>query len=188
MPRIHLDGLRVASCGAIAMVAALAVLAAPAHAAPVKGCFAGCLADRPMKNDDYYAFADTVRQCRDRCDAAALDQLKASGLYEAYAGCKAEPLSKEEFRDLRAKNSSWQAHMNTFTWDVTNPLPNKILTEIEVQTQDMNLSTITFTSGTIIPPNASGTFVVPDFFDGYPAVRYATKVKGAKACVIPPKS
>lgn len=190
MPRFHLDRTAIATFGAIATIALVAAVAAPpeAHAAPAKGCFAACLADRPMKSDDYYAFAGTVRQCRDRCDAAALDQLKAAGLYEAYAGCKAEPLSKEEFRDLRAKNASWQAHMNTFTWDVTNPLPNKILTEIEVQTQDMNLSTITFTSGAIIAPNASGTFVVPDFFDGYPAVRYATKVRGAKACIIPPKS
>ncbi|WP_181705485.1 hypothetical protein [Chthonobacter rhizosphaerae] len=167
-----------------ALAAGLTPLAA-ASAAPARGCFAGCMAERPPKTDDYFQFADTVKQCRDRCDAAALDDLRKSGLYEAYASCTPEPLSKEEFRDLRAENPSWQAQFNTFTWDVTNRFKDKILTEIEVQTQDMNLSTVSLVATSIIAPDKSGTFVVADFFDGYPAVRYATKVRGAKACTIP---
>lgn len=168
--------------GAIAMMAGLAATT-PAQAA-AKGCFAGCMAETPPKNDDYFAYQQIVRACRDRCDAAALDQLKADGLYEAYAACKPEPLTKTEFRDLRASNPSWQAQFNIFSWDVTNTLPDKILTEIEVETQDMNLVNVSFTASTVIAPKQSGTFVVEDFFDGYPAVRYATKVRGAKACTI----
>lgn len=171
-----------------AVAAALTVLCVTGSGAqaatPARSCFAACVAERPMKSDDYFVFADIVRQCRDRCDAAALDQLKSTGLLSAYRSCTPEPLNKEEFRDLRAGNPSWQAQMNTFTWDVTNNLPDRILTEIEVQTQDMNLSTITFTAASVIGPGQTGTFVVPDFFDGYPAVRYATKVRSAKACTI----
>lgn len=177
--------MRIAAPGAAVLaLIGLAGLAPPALAAG-PGCFASCMAERPPKTDDYYAFADTVKLCRDRCDALALEGLKTTGLYEAYAACTPAPLSKEDFRDLRANNPSWQSQFNTFTWDITNPFKDKILVEIEVQTQDMNLSTVSLTSAGVIAPGQSGTFVVPDFFDGYPAVRYATKVRGAKACTLP---
>lgn len=169
----------------LALVLATLGVISPGHAAkPPRGCFAACMAERPPKTDDYFAYSKVVGECRDQCDAAAIDKLKADGLYATYAACTPEPLSKEEFRDLRAGNPSWQAQFNIFTWDVTNTLPDKILTEIEVQTQDMNLVNVTFQANTVIAPNQSGTFVVADFFDGYPAVRYATKVRGAKACTI----
>lgn len=168
----------------LALAAALGALSAPAGAAPARTCFAACMADKKPVTDDYFRFADDVKLCRDRCDAEALDGLKTAGLLAAYRACTPEPLTREEFRDLRAKNPSWQSQFNTFTWDVTNTFPDKILVEIEVQTQDMNLSNVSLVSTGIIAPNREGTFVVPDFFDGYPAVRYATKVRGAKACTI----
>lgn len=148
-------------------------------------CFAACMADHKPKTDDYFAFAGDVKACRDECDAAALASLRDKGLYDAYAACKPEPLDKAEFRELRAANPSWQAQFNVFTWEVRNILSKRIITEIEVTTQDMNLLPVSFTAVTVIPPDETGTFVVTDFFDGYPAVRYATRVRGAKACTLP---
>lgn len=154
-------------------------------AAVTKSCFTGCMSERKPTSDDYFKFSDDVRACRDQCDAAAIHKLRDGGLYDAYAACEAKPLSKEEFRELRAANSSWMSAFNIFTWDVRNIFPNKLLTEIEVRTQDMNLLNVSFVSQSVIPPGELGTFVVTDFFDGYPAVRYATRVVGAKACDLP---
>lgn len=167
---------------AAVIIAATAVPAA--SAASAGGCFATCMAAHPPKTDDYFNFADDVKGCRDRCDADALGRLKSSGLYEAYAACKPVPLSKQEFRDLRAANASWQSQFNVFLWDVRNIFKDKVLTGIEVKTQDMNLIDVTLTADGVIAPGEAGTFVIPDFFDGYPAVRYATKVVGVTACAV----
>jgi hypothetical protein len=171
--------------GALAAVAVVGAAASGAEAAAAKGCFADCMAAHPPTTDDYFAFADDVKGCRDRCDAQAIEGLKASGLYDAYAACTPEPLSKTEFRDLRAANPSWQSQFNVFLWDVRNIFPDRLLTSIEVKTQDMNLIDVSLTADGVVAPGASGTFVIPDFFDGYPAVRYATKVTSVSACRLP---
>lgn len=155
---------------------------APAAAAPAQSCFSVCMAPFAPKTDDYFPFASHVKQCRDRCDLKALDGLKTSGAYDDYAACKPEPLSKQDFRDLRAANPSWQAQFNVFLWDVRNIFPDRVLTGVTVKTQDMNLIDVELTGEGLIAPEASGTFVIPDFFDGYPAVRYATKVTAVTAC------
>lgn len=164
--------------------ATLAVVAVSAPAVAGPSCFATCMTDHKPTTDDYFAFADDVKACRDRCDASALESFKKSGLYTAYAACTPVDLDREAFKTLRSSNPSWQAAFNVFLWEVTNPLEDVVLTEIEVVTQDMNLINVSLTAATVIAPGESGTFVIPDFFDGYPAVRYATKVTGAKGCKI----
>ena len=166
------------------LAAAVAAGTGSAGAAPAGGCFSTCMAGHPPKTDDYFAFADDVKACRDRCDADALDRLKSSGAYAAYASCKPAPLSKQEFRDLRAANPSWQSQFNVFLWDVRNIFKDKVLTGIEVKTQDMNLIDVSLVADGVIAPGEAGTFVIPDFFDGYPAVLYATKVTSVTACTV----
>ena len=169
----------------LSAIAFSALLPTGAGAAePIRGCFAACMADHPVRNDDHFAFADSVRGCRDSCQAATLEAMKASGLYAKYAACKPEPLPLQAFRDLRAANPSWQAQFNVFLWDLRNTLPDVILTGITVKTQDMQLIDVELESEGLIPPGETGTFVIPDFFDGYPAVRYTTKVTKAMGCKI----
>jgi hypothetical protein len=175
--------MRTMLSGAVLAATVVAGMA-PAAAAPAGGCFATCMAAHPPKTDDYFNFADDVKACRDRCDADALGRLKSSGLYETYAACTPVPLSKQDFRDLRAANPSWQSQFNVFLWDVRNIFKDKVLTGIEVKTQDMNLIDVNLTADGVIAPGEAGTFVIPDFFDGYPAVRYATKVVGVTACTV----
>ncbi len=170
---------------ALALVASCLTTQPATAAGPARGCFATCMAPFAPKSDDYFPFAAHVKECRDRCDAAALDALKASGAYAALSACKPAPLSKQEFRDFRAANPSWQAQFNVFLWDVRNIFKDRILTGITVKTQDMNLIDVELTADSVIAPETAGTFVIPDFFDGYPAVRYATKVTSVSACAIP---
>jgi len=169
----------------LAALAAALPLAGPARAAaPVPACFSTCMKPYAPTSDDYFPFADHVKACRDRCDAATLDAMRADGSYPAYASCTRQTLDKADFRALRAANPSWQSQFNVFLWDVRNVFPDRVLTGITVRTQDMNLIDVDLEAVGVIPPGASGTFVIPDFFDGYPAVRYATKVTSVTACKI----
>lgn len=166
--------------------AALAVGMLLGSGAPARAdCFSACIAADPVVSQDHFKMADGVRACRDMCTSEALDGLRKVGLYEAYAACKPRALTRDEFRAVRAASASWRQQLNIFTWEVRNIFPDKLLTGIEVATQDLNLSTVSVSAASVIPPNSTGTFVVPDFFDGYPAVRYATKVATIIACDLP---
>lgn len=171
---------------ALAFALVAAGSAAAAAATPARTCFESCMAPYAPKSDDYFPFANHVKACRDRCDGEAIADLKATGSYAAYAACKPEKLDLEDFRALRAANPSWQAQFNVFLWDVRNIFPDRLLTGIEVRTQDMNLVDVDLAAEGLIPPGGAGTFVIPDFFDGYPAVRYATKVTSVSACRVAP--
>ncbi len=164
-------------------LACLGWTVAPAAAAQPQGCFATCMAPFAPKSDDYFPFANHVKECRDRCDAAALDALKSSGAYDAYAACKPAPLSKQEFRD---SGRPIRPGRRSSTSSVGRPqhLPEPHPHGITVKTQDMNLIDVELTADGVIAPDKAGTFVIPDFFDGYPAVRYATKVTSVTACTI----
>ncbi|BBE71428.1 hypothetical protein [Oharaeibacter diazotrophicus] len=177
--------LRVFQIPVAVAVGVLALVPSPAWAAaPVAACFSSCMKPYAPTSDDYFPFADHVKACRDRCDAATLDAMRADGSYAAYASCERAPLDKADFRALRAANASWQSQFNVFLWDVRNVFPDRVLTGITVRTQDMNLIDVDLEAVGVIPPGATGTFVIPDFFDGYPAVRYATKVTSVTACRI----
>jgi hypothetical protein len=149
-------------------------------------CVAACMRDAPLASQDHFVRADAVRRCRDGCEREMRGKIASSGLDERLRSCERRDLTLPEFRQLRGANPSWQQQFNIFTWQVTNRFEDLVLTGLEVTTQDLNLSTVTLSAAALIPPGETGTFVIPDFFDGYPAVRYATKVERVTACALPP--
>ncbi|SON55870.1 hypothetical protein HDIA_2329 [Hartmannibacter diazotrophicus] len=164
----------------LALLVAVAVILPTAEARA--NCYEACVAERPIESQDHFVHADRARKCRDLCEGKALSRLKTAGLYGAYAACTPQPLPLEDFRTTRAGSSSWRQEFNVFSWTVKNDFADKILTGIDVSTQDLSLSRVSISAESVIAPGDTGTFVIPDFFDGYPAVRYATKVETIYAC------
>lgn len=163
---------------------ALAFLAAGSPAAQAAGCFRTCVSGRITSSDDDVAMRDAMRACRDHCIAKERSALEAEGLYARYATCKPVPLSQEEFRRVRSANASFTIEINVLTWELTNPLPDKVIRSVEIGTQTMSLSDAAFTTRTVIPPAHTGTIVVMDFFDGYPGTRFANKLTRIEACPV----
>lgn len=164
-----------------ASLAALAAFAAtPAHAT----CFRECLGGRIETQSDDQQIRDAAKTCRETCEAKARDALQRDGKLAAVTDCKAEPLSKDDLKKLRAETPSYYVQSNTFIWDITNPFPDRALTRVEVTAQNMDLNQIAFTGAGLVPPSGEGVFVIPAFFDGYPAVRFAAKVEKVWACPV----
>jgi hypothetical protein len=159
---------------------ATAALAAPASAA----CFDQCLSGKIETSSDDLEIRDAARSCRDVCDAEALAELKKNGLSEGLASCRAKKLSLEDFRKVRAASPSYRIQANVFLWDVTNPFPDRLLTRVEVSTQNLDLQEVGFTGTGLVPPSSTATFVIPSFYEGYPAVRFSAKVSGIWACEV----
>ena len=168
---------------AIAGALALAALLAGTDAASA-GCFRACVAERISSTDSDLAMRNTMRDCRDSCAAGETASLKAEGIYDAYASCKAAPLSGEEFKRLRGENPSFIVQSNVLSWEFSNQLPDKVIRMVEIGTQTMNLSDAYFTTRVIVPPGRATTIVLMDFFDGYPTVRYASKITRIEACPV----
>lgn len=158
------------------------LLAAPAGAA--EGCFRACVSERVTSSDDDVVMRDAMRACRDHCVAEETAALRAEGLYEPYATCRPAPLTAAEFRAVRSANASFTVQINVLVWELKNPLPDKVIRSVEIGTQTMSLGDAAFTTGTVIPPGHTGTVVVMDFFDGFPAARFANKLTGIRACPV----
>ncbi|MCK0198802.1 hypothetical protein MWN34_18035 [Ancylobacter sp. 6x-1] len=152
----------------------------PAYA--VEGCLRTCLSDRIKGTDDDAAMRDALRACRESCLGTEADELKAEGLYDRYAQCRPSPLSDAEFHRLRSGNPSFLIHTNALIWEMKNVLPDKVIRSIEVTTQSLSLSDTAFSIRTLIPPGHSGTIVMMNFFAGYPAARFATRLTRIEAC------
>lgn len=153
-------------------------LVAPAGAT----CFRDCLGGRIQTSSDDQQIRDAAKECRQSCEAQVRAGLERDG--ELIADCKAEPLSKEDLKKLRAETASYYVQSNTFIWDMKNPFSDRVLTKVEVTAQNMDLNQIGFTGTGLVPPSGEGVFVIPAFFDGYPAIRFAAKVEKVWACPV----
>lgn len=163
-----------------AAASAFVVTASPASAT----CFRDCLGGKIQTQSDDQQIRDAAKECRQTCEAQVRDGLERDGKLAALDACKAEPLSKEDLKKLRAETPSYYVQSNTFIWDFKNPFPDRILTKVRVTAQNMDLNQIEFTGAGIAPPAGEGVFVIPAFFDGYPAVRFAAKVEEVWACPV----
>lgn len=164
----------------IAIAAALLSVGA-AHA---QTCFRDCLSPRLQSDSDDLQIKDAARACKVVCEDKAKDDLAKAGLLDKLTSCKAEPLTDDDMKKVRSASPSYYVQSNVFIWDMTNPFDDRVLTKIEVSAQNMDLNDMQFTGGGVAPPSSPGIFVVPSFFDGYPAVRFAAKVQKIWACPV----
>ncbi|MFD1704078.1 hypothetical protein ACFSCV_13825 [Methylopila henanensis] len=173
--------MRSAALAFAFMAAALATAAPEARA----GCFNDCFGSKMQGDTDDIAAKDFARECRATCDAQSADRMASAGVDPArLQTCKAERLSLEQFRDVRAASPSYRVQSNIFLWDVVNPYPDKALTRIEVSTQTLELQELTLTGTGLAPPSSTATFVIPEFYEGYPAVRFTAKIRAIWACEV----
>jgi len=164
---------------------ALALCLAALSAAPASAtCFRECLGGKIETQSDDQKIRDVAKECRQTCEAQARETMERAGTLATLADCKAEPLTKDELKKLRAETPSYYVQSNTFIWDIKNPFADRALTKVEVTAQNMDLNPIAFTGAGLVPPAGEGVFVIPAFFDGYPAVRFAAKVEKVWACPI----
>lgn len=163
------------------LAAALAVLGVTGANAT---CFRDCLGSKIQTSSDDQQIRDVAKECRMSCEAATRESLERDGKLSQITDCKAEPLSKDDLKKLRAETPSYYVQSNTFVWDFKNPFPDRALTRVEVTAQNMDLNQIAFTGAGLVPPAGEGVFVIPAFFDGYPAVRFAAKVEKVWACPV----
>lgn len=147
-------------------------------------CFRDCLGARIQSSSDDDEIRKAAKQCHESCEAKVREAMQRDGTLASLTGCKAEPLSRDDLKKLRAETPSYYVQSNTFIWDFKNPFPDKALTKVEVTAQNMDLNQIGFTGAGLVPPAGEGVFVIPAFFDGYPAVRFAAKVEKVWACTI----
>jgi hypothetical protein len=161
-------------------VAFVAATVGPAGAT----CFRDCLGGRIQSSSDDQEIRDGAKECRQTCEARARETLERDGRLSEVADCKAELLSKDDMKKLRAETPSYYVQSNTFIWDFKNPFSDRVLTKVEVTAQNMDLNQIGFTGTGLVPPSGEGVFVIPAFFDGYPAARFAAKVEKVWACPI----
>lgn len=162
--------------------ALLLALASPTVAGAT--CFRTCLGGQISSTSDDQQIRDVSKRCRESCEASVREGLERDGKLGQIADCHAEPMSREDLKRLRAETPSYYVQSNTFIWDIRNPFPDRALTKVQVSAQNMDLNQIEFTGSGLVPPSGEGVFVIPAFFDGYPAVRFAAKVEKVWACPV----
>ena len=163
-----------------ALLASFLAASAMPRPAAAETCFRQCLAARVTDSaatDDAIRFA--MRGCRDACERSVRDRLAAAG--PAVEACRPQPLAPEVFRAVRGASPSYVVQSNAFTWDVRNPLAGKVIREIEVVAQTMDLRETVLTGTGTVMPGDQQTLLVAGFFDGYPNARYATRVRAISA-------
>ncbi|MEA2759518.1 MAG: hypothetical protein QOH65_2131 [Methylobacteriaceae bacterium] len=116
------------------------------------------------------------------CEEDAGRRFSLSGRGEKLLNCLPAPLSPDEFRRVRSASSSFLAFANTFTWDLHNVLPDKVIKRVEAITQNLELEDIVLGGGVTIAPGETQTVFIPGFFDGYPQMRVSTRIKAIYAC------
>lgn len=169
----------------ILLAGPLAVLIAAAAAPEARAtCFRDCLGGRIQSSSDDQHIRDAAKECRQSCEAAARDVLQKEGKLAQIDGCRPQELSKDELKRLRSETPSYYVQSNAFIWDFKNPFADRAITKIEVTAQNLDLNQIEFTGAGLVPPSGEGVFVIPAYFDGYPAVRFAAKVEKVWACPV----
>lgn len=168
----------------LALRAASALLLLPARA--LDACFTDCLRPRltsPTIDDS--AIRDAMAACRDACAARAMARLAETGAARTLAACEPAALAPDEFRKIRSASPSVVGFANSFTWDVNNVLPDKIIRRVEIATQNLSLQDIVMSASGVVEPGERGTFFVNFVADGYPAARLSSRVVAVYACPAP---
>jgi hypothetical protein len=146
-------------------------------------CFNACFKPKLVGADIEDArIRSIMRSCRDACEEDAKRRLSLSGRSEKLLNCLPEPISDVDFKRVRAASPSFLAFANTFTWDVHNVLPDKVIKRVEAITQNLALEDVVLGGGVTIAPDETETVFIPGFFDGYPQMRVSTRVKAIYAC------
>jgi hypothetical protein len=152
----------------------------PTHA---DTCFRACFKPKNVGADiEDTQIRAVMRACRDSCEADADRRLSLSGRSEKLLNCFPEPISDEEFKQVRAASPSFLVFANAFTWDLHNVLPGKVVKRVEAITQNLALEDIVLGGGVSIAPGETETVFIPAFFDGYPQMRVSTRIKAIYAC------
>ncbi|MFI5013509.1 MAG: hypothetical protein ACHQAY_14295 [Hyphomicrobiales bacterium] len=163
----------------------LIALAGNPTSAQTQTCFRACLASKVKQSDvtdDMIRFQMT--QCRDACDDESRAKAVQLGLDRKIAGCEPQPVSDAEFKALRAASASFLTYANSFTWDVHNILPGKVIRKVEIAYPTLDLDETIATGGGIVLPGETATMLINGVFEGYPAMRYGMKVRALYACSI----
>ena len=155
-------------------------------AAQAETCLRACFSDRHLPSDvSDEGIRAAMKSCRDQCTGATDAELRRTYAAMSPAKCHAEPISEAEFKQLRSASASFVVQSNTFTWDLHNVLPGRLIREVVVVTQSLDLADVELTGATLIPPGDTETVIVTGFFDGYPTARFATKIRAIYACTLP---
>jgi len=168
----------------LALVALIACATTPVRAR-AETCFHTCLAPRMKQSDitdDMIRYQMTL--CRDQCEEASHARLAELGLDKKIAACEPQPVSDAEFKALRSASASFFTYANSFTWDINNILPRKVIRKVEISYPTLDLGDTIATGGVTILPGDTATILINGVFEGYPAMRYALKIRAVYACAI----
>jgi hypothetical protein len=158
-------------------------LFATALSADAETCFNACFRPKLVDtNIEDSRIRSIMRSCRDTCEDDAGRRLSLSGRGEKLLNCLPEPISDADFKRVRSASPSFVAFANTFTWDVHNVLPDKVIKRVEAITQNLELEDVVLGGGVTIAPGETETVFIPAFFDGYPQMRVSTRIKAIYAC------
>jgi len=150
-------------------------------------CFHSCLKTKLIAPDiDDQTIRDNMQMCKSSCDRDQKAQLESEGTAAKVAACVPEKLDDQDFKKVRSASPSVVAFANTFTWDVENVLPDKVIRRVEITTQNLSLEDITMSAGGIVEPGQKETFLMKNVADGYPSMRVTTRIKAIYACAFDP--
>ena len=154
-----------------------------AFSARAQTCFSACFRPKLVGADiEDTRIRSIMRSCRDTCEEDAERRLSLSGRSEKLLKCLPEPINDDDFKRVRAASPSFVAFANTFTWDIHNVLPDRVIKRVEAITQNLALEDVVLGGGVTIAPGETQTVFIPGFFDGYPQMRVSTRVKAIYAC------
>jgi hypothetical protein len=169
----------------ILILAAIWVAIAASASAHAQTCFRACLTPRLKSSDitdDMIRYQMTL--CRDACEDESQAKLAQLGLDRKMAACEPAPVSDAEFKSLRSASASFLTFANTFTWDIKNVLPGKVIRKVEIVYPTLDLNETTATGGGTVLPGETATLFINGVFEGYPAMRYGLRVRAVYACSI----
>jgi hypothetical protein len=153
------------------------------NAARAETCFNACFRPQLVGADiEDSRIRSIMRRCHDMCEEDAGRRFSLSGRGEKLLNCLPEPISDADFKRVRSASPSFVAFANTFTWDVHNVLPDKVIKRVEAITQNLELEDVVLGGGVTIAPGETETVFIPAFFDGYPQMRVSTRIKAIYAC------
>jgi hypothetical protein len=159
--------------------------AATGIGAQAQTCFRSCLASRMKQSDitdDMIRYQMTL--CRNGCEEASHAKLVALGLDKKIGACEPQPVSDAEFKALRSASASFFTYANSFTWDISNVLPRKVIRKVEIVYPTLDLDDTVATGGGTVLPGETATVLINGVFEGYPAMRYALRIRAVYACAI----
>ncbi len=169
----------------VVLTLALAFAGGVPAAQAVETCFHTCLKAKLVSPTiDDQTIRDNMQACKNRCDDEEKAQLESDGIAAKVAACVPEKLPDADMKKVRSASPSVVAYANAFTWDVNNVLPDKIIRQVEITTQNLSLEDITMSAGGTVEPGKSGTFLIKYIADGYPSMRVTTRVKAIYACAL----